>query len=442
MTLRMAEHSDCKYSWQTVAQFVLAVVLPLGTCSADAFQLRGGAGERLEFAKYDYLLHGEDWTTGLCFSRMRQSPIDFAIDLEKLAPSGFVSYRYSVLEDAFELKNNARVYYADISTKSGVGGLVHEDVWYDLMSVNFHGLSEHTFFGHHLPMEVHLVHKKYDSDDLLIVAVPVTSPNNPPMGPSVALLQGDLLDNVTSNATATEGPGSLPLQPFLWKPLPAPHESETVSLRSPRTLDLNEFMQSGKFYEYAGSMTGPPCSEQVTWLVRTEPLMAAPAQLQVFLNGIYDMNGGVGNYRAAMPVNGRPIRLFSSMREADVKPGGNIMTAEQLARMGPTPEPLSAAEARGFKLADDTLRYISNVSDFVYDVEGRIHNATRTTTTPTTTPAPPSEDEIQRLKNAVKAAARIAVESATKDIAVAVASAARSGADAAVRPVRVAAALR
>jgi carbonic anhydrase len=131
---------------------------------------------------FDYSKHGVDWIQGVCGSRERQSPINFNI-FQVPEPTAKLQYRYGMVKSSFELMNNGHSLSADFSGL-GYGGMVYEENWYNLMNLNIHALSEHTFKGVHYPLELHLVHKKYDSDDLLIVAVPVTHTDH-----SVALLQ-------------------------------------------------------------------------------------------------------------------------------------------------------------------------------------------------------------------------------------------------------------
>merc|ERR1719408_1153630 len=91
-------------------------------------------------------------------------------------PTGRLHYHYKHSTTGFDFRNNGHTFFADFSGL-GVGGITYEENWYKLMNVNFHSLSEHTLRGQHEPLEVHLVHKKFNSDDLLVVAVQFRAPN-------------------------------------------------------------------------------------------------------------------------------------------------------------------------------------------------------------------------------------------------------------------------
>jgi carbonic anhydrase len=51
-----------------------------------------------------------------------------------------------------------------------------------------------------------------------------------------------------------------------------------------------------------GSLTTPPCQENVLWMVMKEPLQASPAQMALF-SRLYPLNA-----RPTQPSNGRIIK--------------------------------------------------------------------------------------------------------------------------------------
>ena len=56
------------------------------------------------------------------------------------------------------------------------------------------------------------------------------------------------------------------------------------------------------YYTYMGSLTSPPCSEGVLWLVMKQPVQASPAQMALF-SRLYPLNA-----RPVQPANGRIIK--------------------------------------------------------------------------------------------------------------------------------------
>merc|ERR1719379_1917747 len=120
------------------------------------------------------------------------------------------------------------------------------------------------------------------------------------------------------------------VQSFLRVQLPEPHASIKTLVEEDRPLDLNALLVNASFYEYAGSMTAPPCAEIATWLVRTEPIEASVEQVRAFVDGIYGWTSGQGNYRAVMPLNDRNVFVRKARFEAPpVPPMKEISQAEK-----------------------------------------------------------------------------------------------------------------
>jgi carbonic anhydrase len=55
-------------------------------------------------------------------------------------------------------------------------------------------------------------------------------------------------------------------------------------------------------YSYQGSLTTPPCTESVLWIVIKDPTYASASQIEI-LQKLMPKN----NYREVQPLNGRPI---------------------------------------------------------------------------------------------------------------------------------------
>jgi len=60
--------------------------------------------------------------------------------------------------------------------------------------------------------------------------------------------------------------------------------------------------KGGDYYTFKGSLTTPPCSEDVTWIVYKEPLSVSKEQVNAFFNRF-----GFPNNRPIQPSNGREI---------------------------------------------------------------------------------------------------------------------------------------
>ena len=68
-------------------------------------------------------------------------------------------------------------------------------------------------------------------------------------------------------------------------------------------MDLNALLPGDKtFWRFSGSLTTPPCSEGVTWIVMKHPLTLSETQLKKFNNTMHHDNN-----RPAQPLNGRVV---------------------------------------------------------------------------------------------------------------------------------------
>ena len=127
---------------------------------------------------------------------------------------------------------------------------------YELLQFHFHRPSEERIDGRQFDMVAHLVHKDPEGR-LAVVAV--------------------LLDR-----------GSMqPLIQTVWNNLPL-EKGEEVGARA--VIDLNHLLPADRrYYTYMGSLTTPPCSEGVLWMVMREPVQMALSQIDIFAR-LYPMN--------------------------------------------------------------------------------------------------------------------------------------------------------
>ncbi len=145
---------------------------------------------------------------------------------------------------------------------------------YHLTQIHFHEPSEHTINGIRYPLEIHLVHtgknKKYTVMSVL----------------------------------AKEGEESQ-LFEFLESFLPL-KENETKEIH--KSLDLSTlFPKNNNFYSYGGSLTTPPCTESVNWVVFKEPII-------VSVNEVLKLKDNMpkDNYRNEQPLNDRVVGVYNS----------------------------------------------------------------------------------------------------------------------------------
>ena len=204
---------------------------------------------------------GPEFTT--CKLGKNQSPIDIrGAQPADLPPIKF-DYKPSPLK-VIDNGHTIQVSYAPGSSID-VGG-----VRYELVQFHFHKPSEEKIDGKAHAMVAHLVHKSADGK-LAVVAV--------------------LLD----------AGGASALIDSVWKNLPT--EKEKEALFQNVTVDATDLLPASRgYYTFQGSLTTPPCSEDVTWMVLKTPVKIANAEIAAF-GKIYPMNA-----RPTQPINGRAIR--------------------------------------------------------------------------------------------------------------------------------------
>ena len=198
-----------------------------------------------------------------CQAGKRQSPIDIQdgarLDLEPIK----FDYRPSPLR-IIDNGHTVQVNFSEGSSISVSG------IRYDLKQFHFHKPSEERVNGKVYDMVIHLVHQSNDGR-LAVVAV--------------------LMETGLPNAFI----GSL------WPYLPLESGRE-ISL--PEVMvDVNTLLpESRNYYTYMGSLTTPPCTEGVLWLVMKNSVSVAAEQVGIF-GKLYSMNA-----RPAQPANGRLIK--------------------------------------------------------------------------------------------------------------------------------------
>jgi carbonic anhydrase len=197
-----------------------------------------------------------------CGTGKNQAPVDIHGTVKAKLPS--LPFHYQA--GGQEIINNGhtvQVVYADGSQ------LTVDGAAFTLKQFHFHAPSENLIQGRQYPLEVHLVHS--DNEGNLAV---------------VGLM-------------FKEGKAN-PLLTTLWQQLPQ-HAGDTLTLsKSVNVADL--LPKDHSYYRFAGSLTTPPCTEGVRWLVLKKPMTASKAQIEQFAKLM-----GHPNNRPVQPVGARLI---------------------------------------------------------------------------------------------------------------------------------------
>jgi len=192
-----------------------------------------------------------------CSSGARQSPIDITDGIKvELDPVQF-DYRPS----GFRVIDNGHTVQVNVAPGNTIEVTGKR---YELIQFHFHRPSEERINGKPFDMVAHLVHRNVEGK-LAVVAV--------------------LLERGSAQAVVQTVWNNLPLE-----------KGDEVTAKG--ALDLSALLPTDRrYYTYMGSLTTPPCSEGVLWMVMKSPVQISPEQLAIF-SRLY-------------PMNARPIQALS-----------------------------------------------------------------------------------------------------------------------------------
>lgn len=251
----------------TLALLTVSALLVLAACGTDTPQAapptstptatQEAAGHHVEFA-YTGEEGPEHWAElspdfAQCADASAQSPID----LTAAAPTSAADPQFDYVTGPLTLTDNGHSVQADVAPGSA---LVLDGHSSPLVQFHLHEPSEHEVDGVLADGELHLVHKDASGAITVVGVLLRVGAENAALAPYFAALP------TTEGATAE---------------LPA---FDTAALLP---------AHRGSF-RYTGSLTTPPCSEGVTWVVLQEPVTVSQAQLDAF--------------RAVIAPNNRPVQ--------------------------------------------------------------------------------------------------------------------------------------
>ncbi|ELE9246678.1 carbonic anhydrase family protein [Enterobacter kobei] len=187
-----------------------------------------------------------------CQNGMNQSPIN----IESTANAHFSPLKTHYSDGPMTLTNNGHTIQASEKADTRDTITLDNQAW-TLQQFHFHAPSENTVHGKKYAMEMHLVHKN-NAGELTVVAV--------------------MFDKGVANPELDK----------LWSVMPQQAE-QNISIK--QDLNLNKLLPVNKTYwRFSGSLTTPPCSEGVTWIVLKHPLTLSAEQLEKFTHTMHHDN--------------------------------------------------------------------------------------------------------------------------------------------------------
>ena len=220
----------------------------------------------------DYWAELEDQS--VC-SGQHQSPVNISnIDVK---PGNLVQesldLSYQELTTIKSITNNGHTIQYNFNAEGNFVSL--HDKQYKLKQFHFHSPSEHTINGVRYPLEAHMVHHSEASNSYIVIAMLVEQGAPDPAFDFLEKylpIEVDETKEINSNY-------------YFGSTFPEMYGKDTLNL-----------------YTYEGSLTTPPCTERVLWLVIKDPTYASASQIEI-LQKLMPKN----NYREVQPLNGRHV---------------------------------------------------------------------------------------------------------------------------------------
>ncbi|KAI9593943.1 alpha carbonic anhydrase [Syncephalis fuscata] len=195
-----------------------------------------------------------------CGNGKHQSPINLVTpDAERLTRSQRAppSFTWKRLEK-ISIVNNGHTIQMDLDAQASVDNyLTYNNVKYALQNIHFHAPSEHRISGAYYEAEAHFVHKAANGQ-LLVVGtfLQVSTHNNNLVAP--------IIQNIPKNKG----------------------DKKTVpSLDLPGILKTTDNLDT--YWTYSGSLTTPPCSENVFWFVSAK-------EISISISQYHDLRSALG----------------------------------------------------------------------------------------------------------------------------------------------------
>jgi carbonic anhydrase len=209
--------------------------------------------------------HGPEHWGGLgpdnaCSTGSQQSPLDITGAIEAELPPIAIDWK----KGGGEIVNNGHTIQVNMPAGSK---LSRADMSYDLLQFHFHAPSEHHVDGKAFPMEVHFVHKNASTGTLGVLGI---------------FMQAGAANPVFAGLASVF--------------------PEETGAKAPVDVDPNGLLPGElDYWTYEGSLTTPPCSEIVDWMVAVQPIEVAKTDIGKF-TALYKMNA-----RPTVPANRRFI---------------------------------------------------------------------------------------------------------------------------------------
>ncbi|KAI3407521.1 Carbonic anhydrase [Psidium guajava] len=212
---------------------------------------------------------------GICRNGSMQSPIDLSSErVQVVGHLGRLKRSYEASNAT--LKN--RGHDITLRWEGGAGSIHVNGTQYLLKQCHWHSPSEHAVNGKRFDLELHMVHESPKGE----VAV---------VGAMYKLGQPDtFLSLMTDHIEQIAG---------------AHEVQRAIGIVNPNHIKIG----CRKYYRYVGSLTVPPCTQNVLWTIVQKVRTVSREQVKLLREAVRDESEF--NARPLQPMNRRPVQLFS-----------------------------------------------------------------------------------------------------------------------------------
>jgi len=200
-----------------------------------------------------------------CSKGKNQTPIDITGEVKaNIAP---IKFNYTTAGS--EIFNNGHTVQINVAPGSSI---TVDGTEFNLKQLHFHTPSENHVHGKSFAMEMHLVHADKNGN-LAVVGV--------------------MMEEGKENATLAQ----------LWKQMPYTKSEKDEKIPLNASVNPSGLLPSSHhYYRFTGSLTTPPCSEGVLWLVMKDPISVSKAQVEEFAKAVHKRDA-----RPLQPLGARVI---------------------------------------------------------------------------------------------------------------------------------------
>jgi carbonic anhydrase len=193
-----------------------------------------------------------------------ESPIN--IDTSKTIKAHLPSITFNYNPFNFTIVDNGHTIQV---INTGTNQLTLDGTKFDFKQFHFHHTGEHAINGIKGDLELHLVHSDPITGNLMVLAV--------------------VIKEGAANTTIDK----------IWNNIPAVKEKEVATNVS---INLNDLLPTDKkYYTYTGSLTTPPCTDGIEWVILKQPVTMSKEQIETFTH-LYENNA-----RPLQPLNNRYV---------------------------------------------------------------------------------------------------------------------------------------